>query len=168
MNTDKIELTPIDKTDFEVFKEINVNAFVRKHLWDDKIMPDEVFRGILNQVEIHFENENWGLWKIKLIDSQTVIGYVGLWLFFDENQPQLLYALKPEYKGKGYATEAAKLIVDYAFIQLQFANLVATMDKANVDSQRVCDRLTFKFMEEREVEGKPILFYHLKNTITRY
>ena len=166
MKTDKIELIPIDKTDFDVFKEINVNAFVRRYLWDDNIMPDEAFREILNEVEIHFKKDNWGLWKIKLIDSQTIVGYVGLWLFFDEHQPQLLYALKPEYKGMGYATESAKLIVDYAFTQLQFANLVATMDKANVDSQKVCERLHFKFIEEREVEGKPILFFHLKNTMT--
>lgn len=164
MKTDRLKLIPIDNNDFEIFKEINTNNFVRKYLWDDNIMPDDVFRQILNDVELHFEKDNWGLWKIMLLDSQVVIGYAGLWLFFDEYQPQLLYAIRPEYKGKGYATESAKLIVDYAFIELRFANLVATTDKANVDSQRVCDRLAFKFIEEKEIEGKPILFYRLTKT----
>jgi ribosomal-protein-alanine N-acetyltransferase len=164
MKTDRVKLIPIDNNDFETFKEINVNAFVRKYLWDDNIMPDDVFREILKDVELHFKKDNWGLWKIMLLDSQVIIGYVGLWLFFDEHQPQLLYAIRPEYKGNGYATESAKLIVDYAFTELEFANLIATMDKANIESQRVCDRLAFKFTEEREIEGKPILFYKLTNT----
>jgi len=167
MRTYRLQLIPIDNSDFEVFREINVNPFVRKYLWDDNIMPDDVFRQILNDVELHFKKDGWGLWKIMLPDSpQVIIGYAGLWLFFDEYQPQLLYAIRPEYKGKGYATESAKLVVDYAFTDLKFASLVATMDKANFDSQRVCDRLGFRFIDEREVDSKPILFYRLTNTMT--
>ncbi len=164
MKTDRIKLIPIDHNDFEVFKEINANAFVRKYLWDDNIMPDQVLRGIVNDVELHFKNDKWGLWKLMLLDSHVIIGYAGLWLFFDEHQPQLLYAIEPEYTGKGYATESAKLIIDYAFQELEFAYLVATMDKANADSRRVCERLGFKLMEEREIEGKPIVFYSLTNS----
>lgn len=159
MKTDSVELIPMDSSDFEVFKEINTNAFVRKYLWDDRIMPDHIFHQILNDVEHHFKKDNWGLWKIVLLDSQSIVGYAGLWLFFHEFQPQLLYAIKPEHKGKGYATESAKLIVDYAFNQLRFTSLIATMDKTNVDSRKVCDRLGFTFIEEKEIEGKPILFY---------
>jgi ribosomal-protein-alanine N-acetyltransferase len=164
MRTNRLKLIPINHHDFEVFKEINTNALVRKHLWDDQIMPDNVFRQMLNDVEFHFKKHHWGLWKILLPDSQVIIGYAGLWLFFDEHQPQLVYALRPEYAGKGYATESAKLIVDYAFKELRFESLVATMDKGNIKSQRVCERLAFQLAEERVIEGKPILFYRLNNS----
>jgi RimJ/RimL family protein N-acetyltransferase len=75
--------------DFEVFKAINLDASVRKYLWDDKVMPDN---------------------------------------------------------------------------ELKLTNLVASMDKANIHSQRVCERLGFKFVEERQIDGKPVLFYKLSNT----
>ena len=40
-------------------------------------------------------------------DTDITIGMVGLWEFFDEPQPQLLYALLPEHTGKGIADEAS-------------------------------------------------------------
>lgn len=164
MKTDRIELVPIEKSDFELFQEINVDPFVRRYLWDDIIMTADVFLQILDNVELHFKKDRWGLWKIQLTSTSIVIGYVGLWLFFDEYQPQLLYALLPEYTGKGYATESAKLVEHYAFHELKFRHLIATMDKANTASQKVCGRLGFKLVEEREVEGKPIVFYKLVNS----
>lgn len=153
---------PLGKHDFKTFQDINTNAYVRKYLWDGEIISAELLQQIMDQVEAHFKNDGWGLWKIVTDESETVVGYAGLWLFFDEYQPQLLYALLPEFVGKGYATEVSRKIIDYAFDALNFSQLIATMDKANVSSVKVCERLGFEFIEERDVEGKPILFYKIE------
>jgi len=50
-----------------------------------------------------------------------------LWYFFDEKQPQLVYALLPE-ATKGYATEANQNI-EYCFNELGYQYLLASCDK---------------------------------------
>ncbi|NJS16396.1 MAG: GNAT family N-acetyltransferase [Nostocaceae cyanobacterium CSU_2_110] len=65
-------------------------------------------------------NQKFGLWFIQTKDEKEIIGFVGLWYFFDESQPQLVYALLPEATKKGYATEAANKILEYCFNQLGY------------------------------------------------
>ncbi len=52
------------------------------------------------------------------------------------NSPEfgLFYALSPAYQRQGYATEAARALIDYAFTQLQLKRIVATTAHENVAS----------------------------------
>lgn len=161
LQTERLSLVPLGANDLDSFHKTNTNSFVRKYLWDDNEIPESVSSDILKEVEVRFENDNWGLWKILNAENEAYMGYVGFWFFFEEKLPQLLYALLPEYAGKGYATEAAKEMIRYAFEELNFEYLIASMDKPNVDSVKVCERLNMQLIEEKEVEGKPTLFYRL-------
>src|SRR5439155_17989035 len=55
------------------------------------------------------------------------------------NSPEfgLYYALSPAYQRQGYATEAAKALIDYAFTQLSLKRIVATTTYGNVASMGV-------------------------------
>ncbi len=53
----------------------------------------------------------------------------------------LFWALLGEQQGKGFATEAARALVEYAFNVLQLRQIVATTDFDNSASQRVMLRL---------------------------
>jgi RimJ/RimL family protein N-acetyltransferase len=54
------------------------------------------------------------------------------------------YELIPSEKGKGYCTEAAKIMVDYLFLTKAIACIQATTDIENAASQRVLERAGFK------------------------
>ncbi len=63
-----------------------------------------------------------------------------------ENQPYipqvgLYYAIAPAQRGKGYATEAARALVDYAFSELKLERIVALTRYENLASQAVMRRL---------------------------
>ncbi len=47
----------------------------------------------------------------------------------------LFYAIDPEYQRQGYATEAARAMVEYAFKQLHVKRVIAMTDYVNVASQ---------------------------------
>ncbi len=55
------------------------------------------------------------------------------------NAPEfgLYYALSPTYQRQGYATEATKALIDYAFTQLSLKRIVATTTYGNVASMGV-------------------------------
>jgi [ribosomal protein S5]-alanine N-acetyltransferase len=55
------------------------------------------------------------------------------------NSPEfgLYYALSPAYQRQGYATEATKALIDYAFTELSLKRIVATTTYGNVASMGV-------------------------------
>ena len=53
----------------------------------------------------------------------------------------LFWALFPDHWGKGYATEAARAMVSYAFDELELARIIATTEHDNVRSIGVMKRL---------------------------
>ena len=54
------------------------------------------------------------------------------------------YALLPSERGKGYCTEAAKIMVDYLFLSKDMACIQATTDVGNVASQKVLEKAGFQ------------------------
>jgi RimJ/RimL family protein N-acetyltransferase len=56
-------------------------------------------------------------------------------------QPELGWALASEHWGRGYATEAARAVRDWAYRDRGFDSLVSLIEAANVRSQRVAERL---------------------------
>lgn len=165
LHTQRLDLVPFSLQDLDLFHATNNHPFVRKHLWDDEILPVELSRDILNTVEGLFAEQRYGLWQIIERESGTFVGYTGLWTFFGEPQPQLLYALLPDYTGKGYATEAAGTVMHYAFEELKFSYLRAATDPPNEASGRVCLRLGMTFLGERNMDGKATNFYEVKQIV---
>ncbi len=162
MKTQRLELQPFKPADQALFLSINQDPFVRKFLWDDEIIDEAMAREIMAKNEELFSDHGYGLWKMVLRDTKEVIGYTGLWFFFDEPQPQLIYALLEAHSGQGYATEAGRAIIDYAFGSLGFEYLLAATDSPHTASQRVAERLGMNFVEERVEDDKFTRFYKIK------
>ena len=76
--------------------------------------------------------------------DDRAIGYCGLFTYGDVNgrpEVELGYRLARAYWGRGYATEAARAVLDYAFRVLGLARLIALIDPDNVASIRVAEKL---------------------------
>lgn len=158
LETKRLQLIPLELKDLEWLHQAFTNEFVRKYLWDNVIIPREKTEEILLINQQYFETLSWGLWKIVTIKEKLCVGFVGLWFFFEEPQPQLLYGLLPEYTGRGYATEASGAVIDYTFDNLKFRYLVAACDTPHRASQKVCDRLGMIEVEKKKRKVKPRLF----------
>ncbi len=68
----------------------------------------------------------------------------------------LFWALFPEHRGHGYATEAAAAMVAYAFGQLRLRRIVATTEHDNARSIEVMRRLGMRI--ERNPQAEPAWF----------
>jgi RimJ/RimL family protein N-acetyltransferase len=56
-------------------------------------------------------------------------------------QPELGWALAREHWGRGYATEAALAVREWAYAERCVAHLISLIEAANVRSQRLAERL---------------------------
>ncbi|MEG0291650.1 MAG: GNAT family protein [Anaerovoracaceae bacterium] len=86
------------------------------------------------------------VWKIVLKETGEVIGSIGLEP--DRRREgikskEMGYSLAYNHWGKGYMTEAAKCIKDYAFDVLSLELLAIQTGPDNIRSQRVIDKLGF-------------------------
>jgi len=59
-------------------------------------------------------------------------------------QLEIGYSLVPSERGKGYCTEAAKIMVDYLFLSKDTMRIQATTDVRNAASQKVLEKVGFK------------------------
>lgn len=162
LHTERLSLLPFEWTEHALFLEMNRNAFIRKYLWDDELLTAPTAQEILQLNHTYFQERRYGLWKIQLPQTQETIGYAGLWFFFDEPQPQLIYALFEAHTKQGYATEAGSAIITYVFEQLGFTYLLAATDESHEHSQRVAQRLGMSLVEKRIADGKPTMFYRIE------
>lgn len=71
----------------------------------------------------------------------------------------LFWALFPDHWRKGYATEAARAMVSYAFDELELARIVATTEHDNVRSIAVMKRLGMT------IERNPLAEPHWLQTV---
>lgn len=163
LQTRRLKLKPISKNDAENLQKIFSSEFVRKYLFDDEILSRRQIEEFIEISDGTFAENNYGLWAIARIEEpDEFIGVVGLWHFFEESEAQLLYALLPDFAGKGLATEAAKEVVRYAFNKLDYERLAASCDAPNTDSQKVMRRLGMKKFSEETIDGKSIVFYEIR------
>lgn len=59
----------------------------------------------------------------------------------------LYYHIDSGLRGRGYATEAARALVDFAFTELRLARIVATTERDNAASQAVMRHLGMRMHE---------------------
>lgn len=161
LDTPRLHLFPFTQNGGKLLFHMFTHPFIRRYLWDDQLISQEQVKKIIEKNHQLFTEEKCGLWCIQEKGSGKQVGFVGLWYFFGEEQPQLLYGLYPEYAGKGYATEAANRIAAYAFKELNFSYLIASCDAPNIASQHLARRIGMEEEETRLLEGKETVFFRL-------
>ncbi|MBD1812536.1 GNAT family N-acetyltransferase [Microcoleus vaginatus DQ-U2] len=161
LKTQRLVLKQILDSDLNTLHRIFTDSYVRRYLCDGEIWSLQQVEEMLAENQKLFSEKKFGLWSLETNTEQEVIGFVGLWYFLEEEQPQLVYALLPKALKKGYATEASTKILDYGFDELGFNYLVASCDRPNIEAQKVAERLGMRQVEERFMNGNPILFFRI-------
>jgi [ribosomal protein S5]-alanine N-acetyltransferase len=87
--TQRLRLKPAVETDIATLHQIFVNPYVRRYLCDNEEWSLAQVAEMLNQSLRSFADHQFGLWLVERKVEQDTIGFVGLWYFFEETQPQL-------------------------------------------------------------------------------
>ncbi|MEM1431632.1 MAG: GNAT family N-acetyltransferase [Pseudomonadota bacterium] len=82
-----------------------------------------------------------GLWSVDEKGSGTLVGFVLLGLEWGDEAPELGWALSPDHRGHGYATEAATAARDHALALFGPGVAISYIAEGNAASARVAERL---------------------------
>lgn len=82
-------------------------------------------------------------------NTEKFIGTIGVGDHYDLHEPEIFYYLLPEYRGYGFATEAAESLTYWALENFFVEYLIGTVAVENKNSQHVLERCGYRFWDVR-------------------
>ena len=109
----------------------------------------------------HWSLRGYGLWAVEERSSGILVGRIGFWNPDGWPGFELGWTLRRSFWRRGYATEAARTALQFAFIQLGQPQVISLTHPENAASIRVAQGLGERLLESTEVLGKPVLVYRI-------
>ena len=139
LRTERLVLDPVTALDLTALIVHWTQPDVRRFLFDGAVMSSDEVLTVIAESRRDFAASGYGFWVIRERDG-ALAGTVGL-RQLDELGPEIVYSLTPDVWGKGYATEAAGAVVEYALGPLRLPEVLAEVDNGNTASAAVIKRL---------------------------
>jgi [ribosomal protein S5]-alanine N-acetyltransferase len=145
---------------FTMFNNPDVMAFIPDGC--DKSVAETRTR-IIRYID-HYKLHGYS--KYVLIDKSTneLIGDCGICKIENTEMNELGYRIKKAFWNKGFATEGAKSVIEYAFSVLGFREIHAIVENENKKSIFIlCNKLGFKYAGQIFCYGTDFDLYRLEN-----
>ena len=159
--SERLVLRMFRESDLDAYAEMFADPDVVRYLGDGhRLSRDEAWRNLATIVG-HWHLRGFGLWAVEEKHTEVLVGRVGCWQ--PEGWPglEIGWALRRQFWGKGYATEAALSSVDFAFNRLGQDRVISLIQPENSASIAVALRLGMRFDGFSQLIGQPVLIYGL-------
>ncbi|WP_349369339.1 GNAT family N-acetyltransferase [Salinarimonas sp.] len=139
LETERLVLRAWRQADFEPFAAFYADEESARHVGGvhDRIAAWRRMAGYAG----HWQLRGYGFWALEDKASRAYAGYCGLWFPEGWPEPEIGWGLLPAFRGRGYVTEAARRVRDYAYRDLGWTTLISSVDPDNHASARVAQRL---------------------------
>ncbi len=155
IKTERLILRPWCEEDLAPFAAMNADQRVMKYFPStiNKEDSDAFARRMMQEMQ----DQGWGRWVVEIPGQAEFIGYVGLvHVPFEAHftpAVEIGWRIAYDYWDKGYATEAACAVLEYAFQTLKLPEIVSITVPQNTRSRRVMEKIGMHHVEDGD-------FYH--------
>jgi [ribosomal protein S5]-alanine N-acetyltransferase len=140
LTTERLVLRPVTAHDHAVLLTHWALADVRRFLFDGEALSAAEVTETIEDSTRDFAAAGYGIWLIREEHGTALVGTTGLRPLEDSGL-EIFYSLAPGSWGKGYATEAARAVVEHALGPLGLPEVLAEVDEGNAASVAVVRRL---------------------------
>jgi RimJ/RimL family protein N-acetyltransferase len=130
---------------------------------EGKPLSEEKIAERIQKAVDHWQQHGFGSWVFRLKKDGLFIGLGGLKIHQIDGQEVLGfgYAVMPDYWNQGFATEMARASLKIGFGQLRLAEIASWTLPINLASQRVLEKMGFRYERDFEFAGLVHRFYRL-------
>jgi [ribosomal protein S5]-alanine N-acetyltransferase len=155
LETERLQLRHLRPDDLAAMHEYLGDAETMKY-YPAPYSREFIKRGIEQNLD-RYKKYGYGLFAVALKSLEDLIGDCGLvWQDLPHGRElEVGYHFHRDHWGHGYATEAAKACIDYAFSNAGVDRVISLIRPENVPSQRVAERNGLRIV--RQVVWKEIL-----------
>lgn len=158
VKTERLILRGFVESDFDAYAEMCADPEVMRYLGGQPLPRSEAWRNMAMIVG-HWYLRGYGFWAVEEQATGQTIGRIGCWQPEGWLGLEVGWTLHRPYWGRGYATEAARASVDYAFSELGQLQVIHYIDPLNQASQQVALRLGAKVIQTTPLFGRDVLVY---------
>jgi len=140
LSTERLVLRPVTTDDHAAVLAHWTQPDVRRFLFDGAALSGVEVAETIEESIGDFAVRGFGVWLIELGSTADLIGTAGL-RPLGSSGLEIFYSLAPGAWGHGYATEAARAVVEYGLGPLGLPEVLAEVDEGNAASVAVVRRL---------------------------
>jgi len=143
--------------DFDALYAVLADSDIMKHY--PYAFDEDRVRGWIRKNIERYKVFGFGLWAVILKETGKVIGDCGLTMQIINGQikPEIGYHIRKDYQRRGYASEAAKAVRDWAFTNTPFNVIYSYMRYTNVPSCRTAMAYGCHLVDEFEDGNNEII-----------
>ena len=159
LESERLLLRQITPDDVQEVFELRSNPETMKFIPRPLVTSHEEALGHIKMIQDKIESNEGINWAITLKPDNKLLGIIGHYrIKWEHFRSEIGYMLLPETHGKGIATEAIQLIIDYGFNKMKMHSLEGIIDPENTGSARVLEKNGFvkeaHFKENEFFDGK--------------
>jgi RimJ/RimL family protein N-acetyltransferase len=162
LETPRLRLRRFRGSDLDAYAEMSADAEVMKYIGTGVTFNrNEAWRSIASMLG-HWQLLGYGMWAVERKDSGAFVGRAGFldppgWPGFEVG-----WVLGRAHWGHGFATEAARATLDYAFDVLKRERVISLIREGNERSIRVAEKLGERYAGEVELLGSKARVYEVR------
>jgi RimJ/RimL family protein N-acetyltransferase len=161
LETERLRLRPFNPGDFEALLAMQSRRDVARWLYWEARDEDAVRAALevkLGQAAMSADGEGLSF-AVVLESSGELIGDCTVFMVSAEHrQGEVGFIFHPDHHGHGYATEAARALLAFAFGECRFHRVIGRLEARNSASARVLERIGMRqealFAENEWVKGE--------------
>ncbi len=147
--TERLVLRPLEMSDAPSLFKLDSDPLVMKYLGNQPLTDISQVYTYLENIINQYTQNGIGRWAVIEKSTNELIGWSGIKLIHEETNGfkdfhDLGYRLRPEFWGKGYATESSQAWIEAAESSFNINKLYASAHVENTASQNVLRKVGFK------------------------
>jgi RimJ/RimL family protein N-acetyltransferase len=161
LGSKRLLLRMFRESDLDAYAAMCADPEVMRYLGSGyPLSRDESWRNMALVVG-HWQLRGFGLWAVEERTTGLMAGRVGCWQ--PEGWPgrEIGWAFRREFWGRGYATEAAQMVLADGFSRPGISRLISLIHPQNERSIAVALRLGMRREQETEIMGHPARIYRI-------
>lgn len=160
LETERLLLRPLVAEDADGLAVMNADPEIMRYIGNGQPKTAEETRALAEKIESTWSERGWGTFAVLEKESQDLvgIGVLATPTFLPEILPatEVGWRIRRDRWGRGYAPEAARAVIGFAFAELGLDRVVSCIHSDNTASIRVAEKLGMSLERKTVVPGDEV------------
>jgi len=156
LDTERLTLRPFVEDDFDAMHAMRANADVARYLYQGPASPEETRDRLARLIPVTAWTKEDDWFSVAVVEraSGIMVGDLAFhWVSERDRTAEVGFVVDPRHHGRGFATEAARAVIDWAFATAGMHRVIGRTEARNAASGRVLEKLGMR-LEAHFVENE--------------
>jgi RimJ/RimL family protein N-acetyltransferase len=161
LETERLTLRPFVEDDFEAMHAMRSSPEVARYLYQEPATREQTRDRLTRLISFTAwaKEDDWFSAAAVERESGITVGDLAFhWVSEADRTAEIGFVFDPRHQGKGFATEASRALIDWAFVSAGMLRVIGRLEARNAASARVLEKLGMRleahFVENEWVKGE--------------